>query len=97
LGSFKSVFVPLAIVGNMEHVTVKVDSKGRICIPAEIREEIGDVATIKKTKEGYLIVPGKREDFLEEFQKLISSQPRRKGKPKLASPEEMKSTWRTVK
>lgn len=82
---------------DMEQITVKVDSKGRICIPAEIREEIGDVATIKKTKEGYLIVPGKKENFLEEFQKLISSEPKRKGKPRLASPEEMKSIWGTDK
>jgi bifunctional DNA-binding transcriptional regulator/antitoxin component of YhaV-PrlF toxin-antitoxin module len=74
-----------------------MDSKGRICIPAEIREEIGDTATIKKTTKGYLIVPGKREDFLEEFKKLINSEPKRKGKPKLATPEEMKSMWRTVK
>ena len=74
-----------------------MDSKGRICIPAEIREEIGDTATIKKTPKGYLIVPGKREDFLEEFIKLITSEPKRKGKPKLATPEEMKSMWRTVK
>ena len=81
---------------KMEQV-VKVDSKGRICIPAEIREEIGDTATIKKTPEGYLIIPGKHEDFLEEFKKLITSEPKRKGKPKLASPEEMKSIWRTVK
>ena len=80
----------------MEQVTIKVDAKGRICIPAEIREEIGAVATIKKTKDGYLIVPG-GHDFLEDFQKLISSEPKRKGKPKLASPKEMKSTWRTVK
>ena len=77
--------------------TVKVDSKGRICIPAEIRAEIGDTALIKKTPEGYLIIPGKRGDFLDEFKKLITSEPKRKGKPKLASPEEMKSIWRIVK
>ena len=82
---------------EQEQFTVKMDSKGRICIPAEIREEIGDTATIKKTPKGYLIVPGKREDFLEEFKKLITSEPKRKGKPKLATPEEMKSIWRTVK
>jgi bifunctional DNA-binding transcriptional regulator/antitoxin component of YhaV-PrlF toxin-antitoxin module len=82
---------------SQEQFTVKMDSKGRICIPAEIREEIGDTATIKKTTKGYLIVPGKREDFREEFIKLITSEPKRKGKPKLATPEEMKSMWRTVK
>ena len=80
-----------------EQVNLKIDSKGRMCIPAEIREKIGDTATIKKTPEGYLLIPGKREDFLEEFKKLITSEPKRKGKPKLATPEEMKSVWRTVK
>ena len=80
-----------------EQVNLKIDSKGRMCIPAEIREEIGDTATLKKTPQGFLIIPGKREDFLEEFKKLITSEPNRKGKPKLATPEEMKSVWRTVK
>ncbi len=78
-------------------VNLKIDSKGRMCIPAEIREQIGDTATLKKTPQGFLIVPGKREDFLEEFKKLITSEPKRKGKPKLATSEEMKSVWRTVK
>jgi AbrB family looped-hinge helix DNA binding protein len=78
-------------------LTVKIDSKGRLCIPAEIREEIGDTAILRKTPEGYLLIPGKGEDFLEEFKKLITSEPKRKGKPKLATPEDMKSVWRTVK
>jgi bifunctional DNA-binding transcriptional regulator/antitoxin component of YhaV-PrlF toxin-antitoxin module len=82
---------------QQEQFTVKMDSKGRICIPAEIREQIGDAATIKKTPKGYLLIPGNREDFREEFIKLITSEPKRKGKPKLATPEEMKSVWRTVK
>ena len=62
----------------MEQV-VKVDSKGRICIPAEIREEMGDTCTIKKTQRGYLLLPGKQKDFLEEFKKLITSEPRTTG------------------
>jgi bifunctional DNA-binding transcriptional regulator/antitoxin component of YhaV-PrlF toxin-antitoxin module len=78
----------------MEEVHLKIDSKGRLCIPAEIRDQIGNVAVLKKTPEGYLIVPGKQTDFLEEFRKVITSEPRRTGKPKLASPEEMKSIWR---
>ena len=78
-------------------VNLKIDSKGRMCIPAEIREQIGDTATLKKTPQGFLIIPGKSENFLEEFKKLITSEPKRKGKPKLATPEEMKSVWRTVK
>ena len=78
----------------MEQVTVKVDSKGRICIPAEIREEIGDTVTIKKTQQGYLLLPGKQKDFLEEFKKLITSEPHRTGKPECWPPEKMKSIWK---
>ncbi len=80
-----------------EQVTLKIDSKGRMCIPAEFREEIGEVAIMKKTAQGFLIVPGKQENFIESFNKMITSEPKRKGKPKLATPEEMKSVWRTVK
>jgi bifunctional DNA-binding transcriptional regulator/antitoxin component of YhaV-PrlF toxin-antitoxin module len=77
----------------MEEVHLKIDSKGRLCIPAEIREEIGDVAILKKTSKGYLIVPGKKEDFLEEFRKLITSEPRRTGKPEFWPPSKMKDIW----
>jgi DNA-binding transcriptional regulator/RsmH inhibitor MraZ len=85
-------------VGSMaEQVILKIDSKGRIRIPAEFREEIGDAAIMKKTAQGFLIVPGKQENFIEAFNKMINSEPKRKGKPKLASPEEMKSIWRTAK
>ena len=79
----------------MEEVHLKIDSKGRLCIPSEIREEIGEVAVLKKTKQGYLLVPGEAKDFQEEFRKKISAKPKRRGEPKLVSPEEMKSVWRT--
>jgi AbrB family looped-hinge helix DNA binding protein len=77
----------------MENITLKIDSKGRLCIPAEIREEIGDTVTLKKTSEGYLIIPGKQENFLKEFQKVIGTKHKRTGKPKNWSPEKMKSIW----
>ncbi len=48
---------------------LKVDSKGRICIPRELREEIGDVVTLKKTMEGFIIIPSKPVGFIEEFRK----------------------------
>jgi len=89
------VFIPLYIGGKLEPVTLKIDAKGRLCIPSEIREEIGETAILKKTSEGYLIIPGKQADFIEEFRKIITSEPRRTGKPKLVSPKEMKSVWRT--
>ena len=80
----------------MEEVHLKIDSKGRLCIPPEIREQIGDTATLKKTSEGFIIIPGKQVNFQEEFRKIITSEPKRKGKPKLISPKGMKSIWRTT-
>jgi bifunctional DNA-binding transcriptional regulator/antitoxin component of YhaV-PrlF toxin-antitoxin module len=77
-----------------EQVTVKVDSKGRICIPAEIREEIGDTATIKRTPEGFMLLPGKKEDPVEELRKIIKSKHRRTGKPEHWTPEQMKAIWK---
>ncbi len=85
------------LVGKMqaqEQFTVKMDSKGRICIPAEIREKIGDIATLKKTRDGYLIVPGERRmDANAELLKIINSEHHRTGKPENWSPEKMKSIW----
>jgi bifunctional DNA-binding transcriptional regulator/antitoxin component of YhaV-PrlF toxin-antitoxin module len=96
-GRLKFHFVPLNIGGKEleEEIHLKIDSKGRLCIPPKIREKIGQTATIKKTAEGYLITPGKPANFLEEFCRIISSEPKRKGTPKLVTPKEMKSIWRT--
>jgi DNA-binding transcriptional regulator/RsmH inhibitor MraZ len=77
----------------LDQVNVKIDSKGRICIPAEFREEIGDVATLKKTPEGILILPSKKEDPIEELRKVIKSKHRRTGKPENWSPEQIKAIW----
>lgn len=79
----------------MDEVSLRVDSRGRICLPDEIRKELGDVVTLKKTSKGYLLTPDKQTKFLEEFRKVISSEPKRRGKPKLVSPEEMKAIWKT--
>ena len=79
----------------MEEAHLKIDAKGRLCIPVDIREQIGDTAILKKTAEGYLILPGKKIDAQEEFRKIITSPPKRKGKPKIATPEEMKTIWKT--
>jgi bifunctional DNA-binding transcriptional regulator/antitoxin component of YhaV-PrlF toxin-antitoxin module len=87
------MFVPLYDGGKLEQVHLKIDSKGRLCIPPEIREEIGDTAILKKTSEGYLLIPGEPTDFLEEFRKIITSKPRRTGKPENWSPAKMKAIW----
>ena len=80
------------MVGKME-VTLKLDSKGRIRLPPEVREQVGDVVIIRKTSEGYLILPGKSTDFFEEFRKVMSSEPPRMGKPENWTPQKMKSIW----
>jgi bifunctional DNA-binding transcriptional regulator/antitoxin component of YhaV-PrlF toxin-antitoxin module len=76
-----------------EKVNVKIDSKGRFCIPAEIRQEIGHTATLKRTPQGYLLLPGKKEDPVEELRKVIKSKHRRTGKPENWSPEQIKAIW----
>lgn len=79
----------------MEQVHLKIDSKGRLCIPPEIREQIGDSAILKKTSEGFLLMPGQPTNFLDEFRKIIASEPPRTGKPENWSPSKMKSIWST--
>ena len=81
----------------MEELQLKVDSKGRLCIPREIREQIGDTAILKRTPKGYLLLPGKRRDFQEEFRKIITSEPRRTGKPENWLPSKMKEIWGKTK
>lgn len=77
----------------MEQVHLKIDSKGRLCIPPEIREQIGDSAILKKTPEGFLLIPGRPTNFLDEFRKAIVSEPPRTGKPENWPPSKMKSIW----
>jgi len=72
-------------------IKVKIDSKGRMILPPAVRKEIGNNPALKKTSKGHLITPSKQNDFIEKFNKLITSEPRRVGKPKLVTPEEMKS------
>lgn len=79
----------------VEQINVKVDSKGRICIPAEIRDEIGETATLKRVNEGFLLLPGKKEDPVEELRKVIKSKHKRTGKPEHWTPEQMKSIWKS--
>ncbi len=77
----------------VEQVNLKVDSKGRICIPTEIRQEIGDTATLKRTPQGFLLLPGKKENPVELLRKVIKSKHRRTGKPENWSPEQIKAIW----
>ncbi len=60
---------------------VKVDSKGRIVIPSELRESISDVLTPRQTDEGILIAASKPFSFEKRFRKIIEFKPKRTGKP----------------
>jgi len=69
----------------MSYFEVKVDSKGRIVIPPEVRRELQTdhhrSLLIRRTPVGYILERGKGETFFERFRKLISSEPERTGKP----------------
>jgi len=77
----------------MDEVELKVDSKGRICLPPAIREEMGDTVIATRTPKGILITAGRRRGFIEEFNKAITAEPERTGKPENWSPERMKEIW----
>jgi DNA-binding transcriptional regulator/RsmH inhibitor MraZ len=84
----------------MEDVELKMDSKGRICLPPDIREEMGDTVIATRTPQGILIKAG-RKKFIEEFNKIIATEPKRTGQPENARarqpenwpPEKMKDIW----
>ncbi|MCJ7610447.1 hypothetical protein MUP00_12425 [Candidatus Bathyarchaeota archaeon] len=80
----------------MEQVHLRIDSKGRLCIPPEMREQIGDSAILKKTPEGFLLIPGQPTSFLDEFRRVIASEPPRTGTPENWTPSRMKSIWSTT-
>jgi bifunctional DNA-binding transcriptional regulator/antitoxin component of YhaV-PrlF toxin-antitoxin module len=84
----------------------KVDSKGRIILPREIHEMLGDVVELERAgKEKVLLSKTKRVRIEkgtgrakgnEDLMKLLDKEPRRTGKPENPSPNEMKSIWAVV-
>jgi bifunctional DNA-binding transcriptional regulator/antitoxin component of YhaV-PrlF toxin-antitoxin module len=77
----------------MKEVELKMDAKGRICLPPDIREEMGDTVIATRTSEGILITPGRKKEFTEEFNIAISAEPERTGVPENWPPEKMKEIW----
>ena len=71
--------------------------KGRVCLPPELRKELElkrvRSVILKETPEGFLLIPGRRVDFLAEFKKILSSKPKRVGKPENWPPWKMKKIW----
>ncbi|RLI23960.1 hypothetical protein DRO58_08045 [Candidatus Bathyarchaeota archaeon] len=70
---------------------MKVDSKGRIHLPREVSEEVGDVVILEKTDQGFVLKPGELADFLKEIKEVITSEPSRTGKPENWLPSRMKT------
>ncbi|MDJ0269103.1 MAG: MraZ N-terminal domain containing protein [Aigarchaeota archaeon] len=76
-----------------EDLRLKIDPRGRLSIPSDIRDEVGDEVILRRTPEGFLLIPAKQHNFLEEFRRIISSEPQRTGKPENWDPKKMKSVW----
>jgi len=72
---------------------LKVDSKGRIHLPREVREEVGDVVILEKTDQGFVLKPGELADFLKEFKEVIASEPPRTGESENWPLSRMKTIW----
>ena len=79
-------------MGNLKY-RLKVDSKGRILLPREIRDELGDIVVLEKTDDGFILKRGELIDFLKEFKRIITSDPPRTGKPENWPPSKMKKIW----
>ena len=76
-------------MGSLKY-RLKVDSKGRILLPREIRDELGDIVVLEKTDEGFILKRGELIDFLKEFKRIITSEPPRTGRPENWPPSKMK-------
>lgn len=77
----------------MQARQVRMDSKGRIMIPAEFRESMTEVVTLKPTEEGIIIAKARRSSFEERFRKIIGSKPKRTAIPENWPPSRMKRFW----
>jgi bifunctional DNA-binding transcriptional regulator/antitoxin component of YhaV-PrlF toxin-antitoxin module len=80
----------------------KIDSKGRVSLPREIREILGKIVEIRPVgKRKVLLSPARkgtktgasRAIRQENFLKLLDKEPKRTGKPENPSPEQMKAIW----
>ena len=80
--------------GKFDEAAVKVDSKRRTCISHEFREELRGVVVPRKTRKGTLLSRAENRDFVDEFRRVMSSEPRRTGVPENPSAEEMKAIWK---
>ena len=80
--------------------SAKVDSKGRILLPPDLRSELdlepGDSVSLKRTRVGLIVTPARKRDYLSKFRELIETPPKRTGKPENWKPSKMKKIWKTA-
>jgi bifunctional DNA-binding transcriptional regulator/antitoxin component of YhaV-PrlF toxin-antitoxin module len=89
----RGVYTPTCYRWDMEK-TSRLDSKGRLVIPPDLREGLGDHIVIRKTEAGIILAPGKKEDRVTEFLNILESEPERTGKPGNPGPDKIKSIWK---
>jgi bifunctional DNA-binding transcriptional regulator/antitoxin component of YhaV-PrlF toxin-antitoxin module len=77
----------------------KVDSKGRVSLPREIQDIVGNMVEITPVGKDSAIIQrakrpgGGKKNKMREFAKLLDKDPRRTGNPQNPSTDEMKSIW----
>lgn len=72
-----------------------IDEKGRVVVPLEIRKDLsikeGTVLEIKRKRNEIIIKPARMKK--KNLMNLCGLKPKRTGKPKWATPKEIKSIW----
>jgi len=78
--------------------SAKIDSKGRILLPPSLRGELdlepGDSVSLKKTRGGLVVTPARKADYLSRFREMVTTPPKRTGKPRNPTPSQMKKIWK---
>jgi hypothetical protein len=83
-------------VKEIEQFTVKIDPEGKILLPKQVQNALGNTLTLKKTAKGYILT-SKQYIANEKLKKIITGTHRRTGKPHNATPKEIKSIWDPTK
>lgn len=78
----------------------KIDSKGRVSLPREIHEMLGDTVELKTIGKQRVLLSRvaksrgiKRKKDKGSFTIMLDTEPKRTGEPENPRPEEMKSIW----
>jgi len=78
--------------------SAKVDSKGRILLPPDLRNELdiepGDSVSLTRTRAGLILTPTRKSDYFAKLKQMLETPPKRTGKPENPSPAEMKRIWK---